>query len=92
MRRMFLLTLFLATAAAAQTTPCVALSGQQLIIYRAGSLTRAFAPIEKAFTCETGIQVKDNAMGSVDAGGRLPREDRPAIFTRRPIFSTSICS
>jgi molybdate/tungstate transport system substrate-binding protein len=71
MRRTFLLTLFLASAATAQTTPCVPPSSQQLIIYRAGSLTRAFAPIEKAFTCETGIQVQDNAMGSVDAGRQI---------------------
>jgi molybdate/tungstate transport system substrate-binding protein len=71
MSRAFLLTLFLAWVAAAQTTTCVPPSAQQLIIYRAGSLTRAFAPIEKAFTCETGIQVKDNAMGSVDAGRQI---------------------
>ena len=71
MRRTFLLTLFVASGAAAQTTNCAPLSNQQLIIYRAGSLTRAFAPIEKAFTCETGIQVKDNAMGSVDAGRQI---------------------
>src|ERR1700727_1148063 len=75
MRRTFFLTLFpavfLAFGAAAQTTTCVPPSGQQLIIYRAGSLTRAFAPIIKAFTCETGIQVKDNAMGSVDAGRQI---------------------
>jgi molybdate/tungstate transport system substrate-binding protein len=71
MLRALLLTLFLAAVAGAQTTTCVPLSGQQLIIYRAGSLTRAFAPIEKAFTCETGIQIKDNAMGSVDAGRQI---------------------
>src|SRR5580658_9930287 len=71
MSRTFLLTLFLSSVAGAQTTTCVPPSGQQLIIYRAGSLTRAFAPLEKAFTCETGIQVKDNAMGSVDAGRQI---------------------
>ncbi len=48
-----------------------AVSGQQLIIYRAGSLTRAFKPLETAFTCQTGIQVKDVAMGSVDAGRQI---------------------
>ena len=42
-----------------------------MIIYRAGSLTRAFQPLEKAFTCQTGIQVKDVAMGSVDAGRQI---------------------
>jgi len=58
-------------AAVAQTPNCVPPSSQQLIIYRAGSLTRAFAPLEKAFTCQTGIQVKDVAMGSVDAGRQI---------------------
>jgi molybdate/tungstate transport system substrate-binding protein len=71
MRNIVLLALALSGAAAAQTTTCVPPSGQQLIIYRAGSLTRAFTPIIKAFTCETGIQVKDNAMGSVDAGRQI---------------------
>jgi molybdate/tungstate transport system substrate-binding protein len=46
-------------------------SSRQLIIYRAGSLTRAFKPLEAAFTCQTGIQVKDEAMGSVDAGRQI---------------------
>ncbi len=54
-----------------QTLNCVPPSGQQLIIYRAGSLTRAFKPLEAAFTCQTGIQVKDSAMGSVDAGRQI---------------------
>jgi ABC-type molybdate transport system substrate-binding protein len=71
MRRTFLLALFVASGAGAQTTNCAPPSNQQLIIYRAGSLTRAFAPLEKAFTCQTGIQVKDNAMGSVDAGRQI---------------------
>jgi molybdate/tungstate transport system substrate-binding protein len=58
-------------AAAAQTTNCAPPSNQQLIIYRAGSLTRAFKPLEAAFTCQTGIQVKDEAMGSVDAARQI---------------------
>src|ERR1700693_3301111 len=58
-------------AAAAQSQNCVPPSSQQLIIYRAGSLTRAFAPLVKEFTCRTGIQVKDVAMGSVDAGRQI---------------------
>jgi molybdate/tungstate transport system substrate-binding protein len=41
------------------------------VIYRAGSLTRAFKPLETAFTCQTGIEVKDFAMGSVDAGRQI---------------------
>src|SRR6202789_2167252 len=71
MSRAIILRLFLASIAAAQTPKCVPLSGQQLIIYRAGSLTRAFKPLETAFTCQTGIQVKDEAMGSVDAGRQI---------------------
>src|SRR5271165_4574428 len=68
---LFLLTLSLASAAAAQTPKCVPASNQQLIIYRAGSLTRPFTPLEAEFTCQTGIQVKDVAMGSVDAGRQI---------------------
>ena len=64
-------SLSLASAAAAQTPKCAPPSNQQLIIYRAGSLTRAFKPLEDAFTCQTGIQVKDMAMGSVDAGRQI---------------------
>jgi ABC-type molybdate transport system substrate-binding protein len=52
------ITLALASvaAAAAQTSKCVPPSNRQLIVYRAGSLTRAFEPLEAAFTCQTGIQ------------------------------------
>ena len=64
-----LLTLLLATASA-ETPRCVPPSGQ-LIIYRAGSLSRAFKPLIATFTCQTGIQVKDVAMGSVDAGRQI---------------------
>ena len=64
-----LFALFFAAIASAQN--CVPASTQQLIIYRAGSLTRAFTPLVKAFTCQTGIQVKDVAMGSVDAGRQI---------------------
>jgi molybdate/tungstate transport system substrate-binding protein len=71
MSRAILLTLLLASAVTAQTRNCMPPSNQQLIIYRAGSLTRAFKPLEAAFTCQTGIQVKDQAMGSVDAGRQI---------------------
>ena len=71
MSKTLLLTLVLASISAAQTTHCVPPADQQLIIYRAGSLTRAFKPLEAAFTCQTGIQVKDEAMGSVDAGRQI---------------------
>jgi len=63
------LALFLTAVGSAQN--CVAPTSQQLIIYRAGSLTRAFKPLEEKFTCQTGIQVKDQAMGSVDAGRQI---------------------
>ncbi len=69
-----LLTLSLA---AAEAPSCVPQSAQQLIIYRAGSLTRAFKPLEAAFTCQTGIQVKDVPMGSVDAGRQITAGGQP---------------
>ena len=68
---LILLTLSLGSTAAAQTPDCVPPSNQQLIIYRAGSLSRAFRPLIERFTCQTGIQVKDMAMGSVDAGRQI---------------------
>ena len=72
----FLLSLSLAPPASAQTT-CAPASGQRLIIYRAGSLTRAFQPLIASFTCQTGIQVKDVAMGSVDAGRQITAGGQP---------------
>src|SRR5580704_7568047 len=68
---MWKLLFALPLTAVAQTPNCLPPSSQQLIVYRAGSLTRAFAPLERAFTCQTGIQVKDVAMGSVDAGRQI---------------------
>jgi molybdate/tungstate transport system substrate-binding protein len=65
------LTMSLPSAGNAQATACAPPSNQQLIIYRAGSLTRAFQPMVEAFTCRTGVQVKDVAMGSVDAGRQI---------------------
>src|SRR6201992_1779515 len=70
-RFILLLPALLAVPSGAQTAKCVPASGQQLIIYRAGSLTRSFKPLEEAFTCQTGIQAKDVAMGSVDAGRQI---------------------
>ena len=55
----------------AQTPTCVPPTGQKLILYRPGSLTRAFAPIEATFTCQTGIEIKDAAMGSIDAARQV---------------------
>jgi molybdate/tungstate transport system substrate-binding protein len=66
-----LLTLSVASATEAQTPSCVPPSNQELIIYRAGSLTRAFQELEKVFTCQTGIQVNDFPMGSVDAARQI---------------------
>ena len=37
---------------------CVPPSGQQVIVYHAGSLTAAFTSLEQTFTCRTGIQVQ----------------------------------
>ena len=58
-------------SAEAQMKNCVPQSSQQLIIYRAGSLTRAFEPLKQMFTCQTGIQITDVAMGSVDAARQI---------------------
>ena len=55
-----------------QTPTCVPPSAQrQLILYHAGSLSRAFKPLLAAFTCQTGIQVTDKAMGSIDAARQI---------------------
>jgi len=56
----------MAPVAIAQSQSCAAPPSELLIICRAGSFTRAFRPIEKLFTCQTGLQVTDQAMGSVD--------------------------
>jgi molybdate/tungstate transport system substrate-binding protein len=68
---MWKLFFVMSVASIASAQNCVPASNQQLIIYRAGSLTRAFTPLVMAFTCQTGIQVKDVAMGSVDAGRQI---------------------
>jgi molybdate/tungstate transport system substrate-binding protein len=65
------LVVFLAGGVMAQSQTCVAPSSEKVVIYRAGSLTRAFRPMEKVFTCQTGIQVTDQAMGSIDAGRQI---------------------
>ena len=61
----------LLTSTGPQTKNCVPQTGGQLVIYRAGSLTRAFGPLVETFTCQTGVHVKDVAMGSVDAGRQV---------------------
>jgi molybdate/tungstate transport system substrate-binding protein len=72
-----LLALSMASVTEPQTQNCVPDSNRQLIIYRAGSLTRAFQELEQAFTCRTGIQVKDSPMGSVDAGRQITAGGHP---------------
>ncbi len=77
-----LLTFSLVSTAVAQTAPgqtqsCVPPTSQQLIIYRAGSLSRTFKPLVAAFTCQTGIQVKDEAGGSVDMGRKITAGGHP---------------
>ena len=49
----------------------------QIIIYHAGSLTAAFAQVEKLFTQQTGICVVDAAAGSVDAARRVTAGREP---------------
>ncbi|HWF11737.1 MAG TPA: extracellular solute-binding protein [Bryobacteraceae bacterium] len=71
MRILALLTVFAAASQGWAQTNCVPASKEELVIYRAGSLTRAFQPLIAAFTCRTGIQVKDHPMGSVDAGRQI---------------------
>jgi molybdate/tungstate transport system substrate-binding protein len=66
-----LLTLSLVSPATGQTQSCVPASSQQLIIYRSGSLSTTFKPLIEAFTCQTGIQVKDVSGGGVDVGRRI---------------------
>lgn len=68
---LLLAVLFLVSTASAQTQNCVPSTSQKLTIYRPGSLTRSFKPIEDAFTCQTGIQIKDAAMGSIDAARQI---------------------
>jgi ABC-type molybdate transport system substrate-binding protein len=72
-----LLTSLITPVAGAQTN-CVATSGQQLIVYHAGSLSAAFTPVEQAFTCQTGIQVQDLTGGSVDLLRQVTAGGKPA--------------
>src|ERR1700716_4203026 len=71
-----LLSISLVTSIAGAQGSCVEPTGQQLIVYHAGSLSAAFTPVEQAFTCQTGVRVQDMTGGSVDllrqvtAGGK----------------------
>lgn len=42
-----------------------------LIVYHAGSLNAAFTAVEKLFTAQTGICIRDVAAGSLDAARRI---------------------
>jgi molybdate/tungstate transport system substrate-binding protein len=67
----------IAAAVPAQAQTACAANAQQLVIYHAGSLTAAFAAVEKLFTDETGICVTDVAAGSVDAARRVTAGGEP---------------
>jgi molybdate/tungstate transport system substrate-binding protein len=74
---LLLFSLLLPATVAAQAN-CVPPTDQQLIIYHAGSLTAAFAPVEQAFTCQTGVQVQDVTGGSVDLVRQVTAAGKPA--------------
>jgi molybdate/tungstate transport system substrate-binding protein len=85
MRSLLSRALLAATLAASLVTPiagaqadCVQPNSQQLIIYHAGSLSAAFTPVEKAFTCQTGVQVQDMTGGSVDLVRQITAGGKPA--------------
>ena len=68
----------LAAPVARAQANCVQPSTQQLIVYHAGSLSAAFAPVEQAFTCQTGVQVQDVTGGSVDLVRQVTAGGKPA--------------
>jgi molybdate/tungstate transport system substrate-binding protein len=72
----------LAPVAGAQAN-CAQPTGQQLIIYHAGSLNAAFAAVEQAFTCQTGVQVQDGTGGSVDLLRQITAGAKPADIVAR---------
>jgi molybdate/tungstate transport system substrate-binding protein len=72
----------------AQEPTCVPPTGQKLILYRPGSLTHAFTPIEAAFTCQTGIEIKDAAMGSIDAARQITAGGQPCDLYASADYTT----
>ena len=52
----------------ARAQPDCASNPDALIVYHAGSLNAAFTTVEKLFTEQTGICVRDVAAGSLDVG------------------------
>ncbi|MGD0232112.1 MAG: substrate-binding domain-containing protein [Syntrophorhabdales bacterium] len=61
-------------------------TGAQVIVWHAGSMTKAFQALETDFLCQTGIQVQDNSAYSLDmlrqvtAGGKAADIVAPADF------------
>src|SRR5262245_30564331 len=74
------------TSAGAQNKNCVTLSGEQLVMYSAGSLTRAFVPLDEIFRCQTGIHGKDFPMGSVDADRQITAGGQKADLYAPPDY------
>src|SRR5262247_1271015 len=68
----------LVTPVAGAQSNCVQPTGQQLIVYHAGSLNAAFMAVEQAFTCQTGVQVQDGTGGSVDLLRQVTAGGKPA--------------
>lgn len=62
-----------------------------LIVYHAGSLNAAFTAVEKLFTEQTGICVKDVAAGSLDAARRVSVGQEPAdVFAAADYLDISL--
>jgi molybdate/tungstate transport system substrate-binding protein len=72
-----LLAFPLALPSISQTPSCVPPSNQQLVLYRAGSLSAAFKPLLATFTCQTGIQVTDVTGASVDKARQCTAGGQP---------------
>jgi Bacterial extracellular solute-binding protein len=66
------------TASVQAQSSCVESNSQQLIVYHPGSLSAAFTPVEQAFTCQTGVQVQDVSVGSVDLARQVTVGAKPA--------------
>lgn len=63
--------LMLSAGQPARAQPDCASNPSALIVYHAGSLSAAFIAVEKLFTAQTGICVRDVAAGSLDAARRV---------------------
>jgi molybdate/tungstate transport system substrate-binding protein len=78
-----LLVLLLCTSAVARAA-CVTLTGAQVIVWHAGSISTPLKALETDYTCATGIAVSDHSAGSLDmlrqvtAGGQAADIVAPA--------------